>query len=259
MSRSPARRSKKANPPQAVAPVAAPLDRPFADNVRALPSADFSAGLRVLEALLFAAAEPVPEAALVEHFPSAAVLKAHLSELQSQYAGRGVHVVRVGEGWAFRTAPDLARALARETLAPRKLSRAAMETLAIIAYHQPVTRAEIEAIRGVAVSKGTLDLLLETEWVRLRGRRRTPGRPVTYGTTQRFLDQFALSEIADLPGMAELKAAGLLDAQLPGDFVVPSPDDSPALRDDETSLADGEDAALSDGADLGLGAGEEHD
>ena len=131
-------------------------------------------------------------------------------QLQRSYERRGVNLVRVGAAWAFRTAPDLAFMMSRDAVQQKKLSRAALEVLAIIAYHQPVTRAEIEEIRGVETSKGTLDTLLETEWVRMRGRRRTPGRPVTYGTTDRFLDHFSLEEIRDLPGIEELKGAGLL-------------------------------------------------
>jgi segregation and condensation protein B len=148
-------------------------------------------------------------------------------------------LVRVGEGWAFRTAGDLAFLMSRDAVQQRKLSRAALEVLAIIAYHQPVTRHEIEEIRGVETSKGTLDTLMETEWVRLRGRRRTPGRPVTYGTTDAFLDHFGLSEVRDLPGIEELKGAGLLSARMPSNFTVPQPPADPdELAPDEDPLTD---------------------
>jgi len=169
--------------------------------------------LRLVEALLFASAEPVAPEALARHLPEGSDVAALLDRLQSDYEGRGVNLVRVGRRWAFRTAQDLAGRLKIETESQRKLSRAAIETLAIIAYHQPVTRAEIEEIRGVALSKGTLDTLLEADWVRPKGRRRTPGRPVTWGTTDDFLDHFGLENLDALPGLAELKAAGLLDTR----------------------------------------------
>ncbi len=146
-----------------------------------------------------------------------------MEELRFVYEKRGVNLVRVGEAWAFRTAGDLAFLMSREAVQHKKLSRAALEVLAIVAYHQPVTRAEIEDIRGVETSKGTLDTLLETGWVRMRGRRRTPGRPITYGTTDGFLDQFGLAELRDLPGLDELKGAGLLSARMPSSFSVPRP------------------------------------
>ncbi|MEO1103719.1 MAG: SMC-Scp complex subunit ScpB, partial [Pseudomonadota bacterium] len=161
--------------------------------------------LRRLEALLFAAGRPMGEGELAERIGDDDV-GAKLRQLQMVYANRGVNLVEVADGWAFRTAPDLAGLMVELRATERKLSQAAMETLAIIAYHQPVTRAEIEEIRGVAVAKGTLDILLETGWVRLRGRRRVPGRPVTFGTTRTFLDQFSLPTIADLPGLDDLKA-----------------------------------------------------
>jgi segregation and condensation protein B len=165
--------------------------------------------------------------------------------LQQEYAPRGVNLVRVAGKWTLRTASDLAWLLTRESTVPRKLSRAAIETLAIVAYHQPVTRAEIEEIRGVTTSKGTLDVLLETGWVRLRGRRKAPGRPVTYGTSEAFLSHFGLDALADLPGLDELKGAGLIEGTLPADFSVPVPSDDPALRDDEDPLEPGD-------LDLGL-------
>ena len=166
---------------------------------------------RVVEALLFAAAEPVSEESLFERCGGEADIAGVLSELAEFYAGRGVNLVRAAGGWAFRTAPDLAGLLVTERPVTRKLSRAAVETLAIVAYHQPVTRAEIEAIRGVAVAHGTLDRLLETGWVQPKGRRESPGRPVTWVTTPAFLAHFGLDSVKDLPGIEELRAAGLLE------------------------------------------------
>ena len=168
--------------------------------------------LRLLEAILFASAEPISERALAHRLPEGVDLDGLLKELQQAYAERGVNLVRAGRSWAFRTAPELAQQLNMEVKVPRKLSRAAVETLAIVAYHQPVTRAEIEEVRGVGLSRGTLDVLLEAGWIRPKGRRRTPGRPMTWGTTDDFLDQFGLEDVGDLPGMEELKAAGLLDS-----------------------------------------------
>jgi segregation and condensation protein B len=167
-------------------------------------------------------------------------VKAALLQLQVDYAQRGVNLVRVANKWTFRTAGDLAWLMTRESTETRKLSRAAVEMLAIIAYHQPVTRAEIEDIRGVITSKGTLDVLLETGWVRPRGRRKTPGRPLTFGTTEAFLSQFSLEALVDLPGLEELKGTGLLDSRLPSGFTVPMPSDDPALREDEEPLDDGD-------------------
>ncbi len=201
--------------------------------------------LRILEALLFAAEEPLDEKTLAARLPAGADVRALLTQLQQEYASRGVNVVRVGGKWTLRTASDLAWLLTREAVVPRKLSRAAIETLAIVAYHQPVTRAEIEEIRGVTTSKGTLDVLLETGWVRLRGRRKAPGRPVTYGTTEAFLSHFGLEALADLPGLDELKGAGLIEGSLPAGFSVPVPSDDPALREDEEPLEPGD-------LDLGL-------
>ena len=197
--------------------------------------ADFQ-HIRLVEALLFASAEAVDEASLRARLPKGVDLAEILAELEQTYVERGINLVRRGERWAFRTAPDLAADLAAETPVTRKLSRAAVETLAIIAYHQPVTRAEIEEIRGVTTSKGTLDVLLETGWVRLRGRRKAPGRPVTYGTTEAFLSHFGLDVLADLPGLEELKGSGLIDQALPAGFSVPVPSDDPALREDEDPL-----------------------
>ena len=177
--------------------------------------------VRLVEALVFAAAEPIGDAALRERLPEDADLGAILAELAEQYRGRGVNLVRVAGGWAFRTAEDLAADLRKGREPARRLSRAALETLAIVAYHQPVTRAEIEGIRGVSISKGTLDLLMEAGWVRPGRRRQTPGRPLTWVTTPGFLDHFGLGSLDELPGVQELKAAGLLDsrpavARLPG-------------------------------------------
>ncbi len=169
--------------------------------------------LRLLEALLFASCEPMAPAQLARHFPDGTDIPKLLEELQALYANRGVNLVQLDKGWAFRTAPDLGGRMTIETNVQKKLSRAAIETLAIIAYHQPVTRAEIEEIRGVAMSKGTLDSLLEAGWIRPKGRRRTPGRPVTWATSEAFLDHFGLESLEALPGLDELKAAGLLDAR----------------------------------------------
>jgi segregation and condensation protein B len=192
--------------------------------------------LRILEALLFAADEPLDEKVLAARLPAGCDVHMLLLELQSEYASRGVNIVRVGGKWSLRTAGDLAWLLTRETVVTKKLSRAAIETLAIVAYHQPVTRAEIEDIRGVTTSKGTLDVLLETGWIRLRGRRKAPGRPVTYGTTEAFMSHFGLEALADLPGLDELKGAGLVEKSLPAGFTIPIPSDDPALRDDEDPL-----------------------
>ncbi|HXF54218.1 MAG TPA: SMC-Scp complex subunit ScpB [Hyphomicrobiaceae bacterium] len=193
----------------------------------------------MLEALLFAAPEPVDERTLAAQLKSVEDLTPLLEELKGFYAGRGVNLVRVAGKWSFRTAEDLAFLLERHAKEERRLSKAALETLAIVAYHQPVTRAEIEEIRGVSTSKGSLDVLMEAGWVRPRGRRRAPGRPVTYGTTEAFLSHFGLDSIKDLPGLDELKGAGLLDATLPPDFKVPEPHDAATLAADELPLEDG--------------------
>lgn len=199
--------------------------------------------LRVLEALLFAAAEPVDESALARMLPPDTDVAALLAILKDEYSSRGVNLVRVAGKWQFRTAGDLAFLLRKESVEQHKLSRAAIETLAIIAYHQPVTRADIEGIRGVMVSKGTIDLLLEAGWIRIRGRRRSPGRPVTYGTTEAFLAHFGLEEISDLPGVDELKAAGFLDSVAPSAIAVPQPSDD--LTPDE-ELYEGDDDMAAD-------------
>ena len=171
-----------------------------------------SEAVRMVEALLFAAAEPLSEADLAARLGADVDVARCLERLADDYRNRGVTLVRVAGGWQFRTAGDLAHLMRREVQETRKLSRAGVETLAIIAYHQPVTRAEIEEIRGVGISKGTVDVLLEAGWIKPRGRRKSPGRPLTFGTTETFLTHFGLNELADLPGLADLKAAGLLDS-----------------------------------------------
>ena len=191
--------------------------------------------LRIVEALLFASSEPLSAADIAVYLGEGANTLALLKLLQSRYAGRGVNLVRRGDKWALRTAEDLGFLLRREETESRSLSRASLETLAIIAYHQPTTRAEIEEVRGVATGKGTIDILMEAGWIRMRGRRRTPGRPVTYGTTPDFLDHFGLEVLADLPGLEELKGSGLLSNRLPPNLQIPLPFDG-ALRDDEDPL-----------------------
>jgi segregation and condensation protein B len=196
--------------------------------------------LRLLEAMLFASAAPLDEKELAARLPQDVDVRAALAQLQEEYSTRGVNLVRVSGKWTFRTASDLAWLLSKETVETRKLSRAAIETLAIIAYHQPVTRAEIEDIRGVTTSKGSVDVLLETGWIRPRGRRKSPGRPVTYGTNAEFLSHFGLDAVNDLPGLDELKGSGMLDGRLPPEFSVPMPSDDPALQDDEDPLEPGD-------------------
>jgi segregation and condensation protein B len=201
----------------------------------AADAAGHAEAVRLAEALIFAASAPMTEADLAARLPRAARLDAVMADLGRLYAGRGIRPVRVAGGWAFRTAPDLAWALAPET-EPQKLSRAALEVLAIIAYHQPATRAEIEEIRGVSTSKGTLDALLETRWIRMRGRRKAPGRPVTFGTTPAFLAHFGLEAITDLPGLDELKGLGFVEGRLPADLDMPIPNDGDALTESEDPL-----------------------
>jgi len=201
--------------------------------------------LRLLEAMLFAASEPLSEKDLAARLPQGTDVADALKRLQQDYALRGVNLVRIAGKWTFRTAGDLSWLLSKETVETRKLSRAAIETLAIIAYHQPVTRTEIEDIRGVTTSKGSIDVLLETGWIKPRGRRKAPGRPLTYGTTEAFLSHFGLDAVIDLPGLEELKGSGLLDGRLPAGFAVPMPSDDPALREDEDPLEPGD-------LDLGL-------
>jgi segregation and condensation protein B len=205
-----------------------PADAAYAENIR------------ILEALLFAASEPLDEARLAQQLKQGADVAGLLADLKEQYATRGINLVRVAGKWMFRTAEDLSYLLERHAVEERRLSKAALETLAIIGYHQPVTRAEIEEIRGVSTSAGTLDILLESGWIRPRGRRRAPGRPLTYGTTEAFLAHFGLDTIKDLPGLAELKGAGLLDGNLPPGFSVPEPTDVAALMPDELPLDAGE-------------------
>lgn len=195
--------------------------------------------VRMAEAIVFASSDPVSEKAIGDRLPDETDITAVMAELANIYEKRGVNLVRVGDAWAFRTAGDLAFLMNRETVQLKKLSRAALEVLAIIAYHQPVTRAEMEEIRGVETSKGTLDILMETGWIRMRGRRRSPGRPVTYGTTVEFLDHFGLPELRDLPGMDELKGAGFLSPRMPMNFSMPQPPADPdELCDDEDPLTD---------------------
>lgn len=201
-----------------------------------------SGHLRMVEALLFAATEPLDLETLAERLPDGADIPALLARLGEMYEGRGVTLVETGGRWSFRTAPDLAFLLRREVETQRRLSRAAIETLAIIAYHQPVTRGEIEEVRGVGLSRGTLDVLMEAGWVRIKGRRRTPGRPVTYGTSDAFLDHFGLNAIDDLPGLEELKSAGFLDSTDSADlsrFGLPGDDEEEAEDNDEGPLAPG--------------------
>jgi len=171
----------------------------------------FQYHLRLLEALLFASENPIPEKVIADRLPGGVDIQPLLRKLTAMYKNRGVNLVKAGKNWAFRTAPDVRAQLVVEKEMTRKLSRAAVETLAIVAYHQPITRAEIEEIRGVSVSRGTLDVLLEASWIRPRGRRRTPGRPVTWGTTEGFLDHFGIEGLDDLPGLDDLKASGLID------------------------------------------------
>jgi segregation and condensation protein B len=191
---------------------------------------------RIAEALVFASAQPVSETFIAERVARGVDIPAIMRKLKADYAMRGVNLVQVDGAWAFRTAADLSFVIRRDESEVRKLSRAALEVLAIIAYHQPVTRAEIEDIRGVQTSKGTLDVLMESGWVRFRGRRRTPGRPVTLGTTRDFLDHFSLEELRDLPGLEELKGAGLLSGRIPANFNIPSPLMSDELTEDEDPI-----------------------
>jgi segregation and condensation protein B len=194
---------------------------------------------RMIEALIFASAEPVSKKALEERLPEGTDISGALAHLTEVYAKRGVNLVEHAGHFAFRTARDLSFLLNRDQETRKKLSRAALEVMAIIAYHQPVTRAEIEEVRGVDTSKGTLDVLMESGWVKMRGRRRTPGRPVTYGTTLEFLNHFGLETLSDLPGLEELKGAGLLTARVPDQFRMPMPSaDGDALGENEDALTD---------------------
>jgi segregation and condensation protein B len=205
----------------------------LSDNVTDVLSPDHAQHLRLLEALIFAGTAALDESELADRLPNDANVKQLLADLWEVYANRGVNLVKVAGGYAFRTAPDLSEKLKIERPVTRKLSRAATETLAIIAYHQPVTRTEIEQVRGVGLSKGTLDLLFEQNWIRPMGRRRVPGRPVTWGTTDFFLEHFGLAALEDLPGNEELKAAGLLDSRAQPTIFRPEEPDLPLVADDE--------------------------
>lgn len=204
--------------------------------VTAHPHMDRDQHLRIVEAMLFAATEPVSLDKLKMFLPADCDVQTLIDDLQSNYANRGVNLVQVAGNYMLRTSADVGFVLRRESVQQKKLTKAGLETLSIVAYHQPVTRAEIEDIRGVAISKGTLDTLLDIGWVRMRGRRKTPGRPVTYGTTDGFLRHFGLNEITDLPGLHELKAAGLLEGNLPPGFDMPLPRMSEVLTEDEDPL-----------------------
>ncbi len=207
-------------------------------RMRAEPSKD---AIRAAEALLFAGGEPIPAKELGEKLGPAVDVAAVLMKLKADYAERGVQLVETGAGWRFQSAPDLAGLFTETREAPKRLPKAAMETLAVIAYHQPVTRAEIEEIRGVSLSRGSMELLLEIGWIRPRGRRRTPGRPLTFGTTDVFLGQFGLASLDALPGKDDLKSLGLLDPRAATLINVPRPSEETAS--DEEPLSEGEDAA----------------
>lgn len=206
-----------------------PVPTPVTDVV----SADHAQHLRLLEALVFAGTQALDEKELADRLPNDANVARLLADLAEMYANRGVNLVKVAGGYAFRTAPDLSEKLKIERPVTRKLSRAAIETLAIIAYHQPVTRTEIEQVRGVGLSKGTLDLLFEQNWIRPMGRRRVPGRPVTWGTTDFFLEHFGLPSLDDLPGHEELKAAGLLDPRAQPPIFRPEEPDLPLEAEED--------------------------
>lgn len=193
--------------------------------------------IRIAEALVFASAQPVSTGFVEDRLPRGVDARTVLLRLKQDYAGRGVNLVQVEDSWAFRTAADLSFVIRTDENDVKKLSRAALEVLAIIAYHQPVTRAEIEDIRGVTTSKGTLDVLMEAGWVRFRGRRRTPGRPVTLGTTRDFLDHFGLEDLRDLPGLEELKGAGLLSGRIPSNLNIPMPQAEDELSEDEDPIS----------------------
>ena len=192
------------------------------DNIMNFPSEHMD-NLRVLEALLFAASEPLDAESMKARLPKGSNLNKLLSLLKAQYENRGVNLVKTGNKWSFKTAQDLSSMMKKEKIVQRKLSKAATETLSIIAYHQPVTRAEVEDIRGVHFSPGTLDVLMELNWVRPIGRKKVPGRPIIYGTTERFLEYFQLEQVSDLPGLEEFKAAGLLESRLPPNLDIKEP------------------------------------
>lgn len=214
--------------------------------------------IRIVEAVLFAAEEPLDAPNIADKLAANADVPAIMQALGEKYAEAGFNLQKTGNKWGFRSAPDLAHALQKHVVQQRRLSRAALETLAIIAYHQPVTRAEIENIRGVSISKGTLDVLLESEWVKIRGRRRVPGRPVTYGTSDNFLLHFGLEGLSDLPGLEELKAAGLLDDRLPPGFEVPAPDPDNDPEEDPLEAGDDGDELAPLEMDLPEDIGEEN-
>ena len=182
------------------------------------PLSDFSDQLRAVEALLFASSDPIDEKTLIEILPENADIEKIIEKIQDFYKGRGVELKKINNKWMFKTASDLSFIMQKEAKVQKKLSKAGLETLSIIAYHQPVSRAEIEEIRGVSVSSGTIDTLLELNWIRIKGRRKAPGNPITYGTTEEFLVHFDLTNIRDLPGLDELKSTGLLDSNLPPDM-----------------------------------------
>lgn len=200
------------------------------------PRLDRDQHLRIVEAMLFAATEPLSAEKLSTLLPEGTDVQTLIDDLTANYQNRGINLVQVAGQYMLRTSPEVAFVLRRDTVQQKKLTKAGLETLSIVAYHQPVTRADIEDIRGVAISKGTLDTLLNIGWVRMRGRRKTPGRPVTYGTTEAFLRHFGLNEITDLPGLQELKAAGLLEGNLPPGFDMPLPRMSDDLAEDEEPL-----------------------
>ncbi len=182
------------------------------------PLSDFNDQLRAVEAILFASSDPIDEKTLIEILPESADIEKIIEKIQDFYKGRGVELIKINNKWMFKTASDLSFIMQKEAKVQKKLSKAGLETLSIIAYHQPVSRAEIEEIRGVSVSPGTIDTLLELNWIRIKGRRKAPGNPITYGTTEEFLVHFDLTNIRDLPGLDELKSTGLLDSNLPPDM-----------------------------------------
>jgi segregation and condensation protein B len=194
------------------------------------PLIEFSDQIRAVEALLFAASDPLDEKTLKDMLPVDTDIEEIMNNLLSLYKGRGVELKKVNNKWMFKTASDLAFIMQKEAKIQKKLSKAALETLSIIAYHQPVSRAEIEEIRGVTVSPGTIDTLMEINWVKIRGRRKTPGNPITYGTTDEFLVHFDLENIKELPGLDELKSTGLLDSNLPPDMY-PIDDDLESIEE----------------------------
>jgi segregation and condensation protein B len=217
------------------------LEDAFGDGERPLRAPPSEDAIRAVEALLFAGGEPITAKALGEKLGAGVDVAAVLMKLKADYAGRGVHLVETGAGWRFQSAPDLAGLFAETREAPKRLPKAALETLAVIAYHQPVTRAEIEDIRGVSLSRGSMELLLEIGWIKPRGRRRTPGRPLTFGTTDAFLSHFGLASLDALPGKDDLKVLGLLDPRAAAAIDVPRP--SEEQGPEEEPLPEGDDAS----------------